>query len=252
MVRTKEPGLGRGCVIVLLGLMAACVSVDGSEELGSVQQPLLVSFDFFQGGPLPFPAGTGGAGAGGTAGTGGTYAGATDALIAKANPTTNYGESTTCTVDGPTTDRACLLRWDLSTIPPNWTVQQASIILTLEDGTSQFFFVHTLIRSWTESQVTWNKATSAQNWGTPGAQSFASDRVSPIMGQLAGGVGQRTIVLNQGGILTVQGWVINPATNKGFVISGGAGDEVRFRSSENSVLNDRPKLRVTFSIPACC
>src|SRR6185436_17686701 len=143
-----------------------------------------------------------------------SYAGSTDATIRQAYSSTNYGNATTCRASGNEfsgSDLACLLRWDVTSIPQGSTIQSASITLRALGATAQVYNLYALLRSWNESEVTWQRATSGTNWQIGGGQG-ASDRGS-VVGSLTGS-GTITVPLNASGVALVQSW-LDDAANHG-------------------------------------
>ena len=179
-----------------------------------------------------------------------SYAGTTDASIKQANAATNFGVATLLQADGDDgggVDKSGLLRWSLSGIPAGSIVQSASITLRTLDGTTHTYNVHQLLRSWTESQVTWQNAATGSPWATAGAMG-ATDR-GPVVGTVTGGVGNRTITLNSAGVAMVQSWV-DGGTNAGVVIAHATNTNgIDFASSEDATLAYRPKLTITYVPP---
>lgn len=214
--------------ILVLPISAALLSSCGSaeEQVGAQELPLSVTASFQDGVNA--------------------YAGTSDTYIEQNNPTTNRGSAATCHADGDDGgggDKSCLIRWNVSSIPAGSTVLSASITLQAVDATSNTYTIYAVNRSWTEAEATWQRATSATSWASPGV--FGSDRGAAI-GSLTGS-GSRTVVLNQAGIAAVQAWV-NGGTNAGVLIaSSSATNGIDVASSEHGTVAYRPKLTVTYS-----
>lgn len=84
------------------------------------------------------------------------YAGTTDSKLAQSAPTTNYGSATPLTFDGDTgsgNDASSLLRWDISSIPSNATVQAVSITVRVSNSGTSAYPIFALKRSWAEGSV---------------------------------------------------------------------------------------------------
>ncbi len=201
------------------------------DELGTARQALTASISF-RNGALPTTS----------------YGGSTDATIAQAQATTNFGNAASCEADGDDgsgVDKTCLLRWSLTGIPAGATVNSASIGLQVINSTANTYSAYALLRSFEESQATWNRASTAQAWGTAGALA-SSDRGS-VVGSITGSTGAKTINLNSAGIALVQTWV-NGGTNGGVSIASATNtDGIDFASSEASTVANRPTLNVTYS-----
>ena len=224
--RSKRRRASLGMFASASGIAFACGG-DQQEELGVFEQALTASVTFQQGVS--------------------SYSGTTDATLAQASPSSNTGNATTCEVDGDDgsgVDKSCLIRWALSGIPSGAVVTAASITLRATDSSANSYDVYAVERAWTESQATWNRATSSVSWGTPGALA-ASDRGARI-GSVTGS-GTRTITLDATGIALVQRWV-NGGVNAGILIANASNtDGLDFASSEHGTASYRPKLSVTYS-----
>jgi hypothetical protein len=172
-----------------------------------------------------------------------SYNGSTDATIRQAQATTNAGNASTCEADGDDgsgVDKSCLLRWTLSTIPAGATINSASITLQIVNSSGNTYSVYSLLRSFDEAQVTWNRASTAAAWGTAGA--LASSDRGGVIGSVTGSTGSVTINLNAAGVALVQGWV-NGGTNAGVIIASTSNtDGIDFASSEASTITNRPML----------
>ncbi|WP_437725896.1 DNRLRE domain-containing protein [Sorangium sp. So ce861] len=226
------PRLSMGVLCAALPVIAvvnACGAEGDIEEISEARQALTTVS--FQQGSLPSSS----------------YAGSTDATIRQAAATTNYGGATTCEADGDDgsgVDKSCLLKWTLSGIPAGSTVQSASITLQVTDGSSSTYNAYEVKRSWSESQVTWNNATSTTAWATAGAMG-STDRGS-LVGSVTGSAGSRTITLNAAGVALVQAWV-DGTSNNGIVIASSSNtDGIDFASSEHATAAQRPKLTITY------
>ncbi len=204
------------------------------------------SFDFyetmtvsFQDGLLPSPA----------------YAGTRDATIREASADTPLGLAGTLEVDGDEpsgsgTDMSMLLSWDVSSIPPDATVESAQLQLEVTNISSGVYNCQGLLAPWTESEVTWNRASTSTSWGTPGANSSA-DRDSAVLCSVnASALGPLVVNLNAAGVAWVQSWVNSAANNHGLVISHPTtSDGADFHSRESATAMAHPRLQVTYRLP---
>ena len=144
--------------------LVACSSEQDPTQVGVVEQDLTTSST------VSFQDGTDG------------YSGTTDAVLSQNRPTTNYGSTTTLSVDGddPTytgRDLSAVLRWDVSSIPPTAVVTSATLTVYVTDATATGYPIYGLNKLFTESQTTWNLQRSGVAWTTAGAQA-AADRDS--------------------------------------------------------------------------
>jgi hypothetical protein len=175
-----------------------------------------------------------------------------DTYIDGGSTATNYGTAATLAVSGKPDDGA-LLKWDLSSIPAGSTLQSATLSLNVTGTTANTYEIYELKRSWTESQATWKKATSAINWQTAGADG-SLDRGTTVLGTVtASAIGSLNVVLNAAGLAVVQGWVNSPATNFGFVLQDYVNtnkDDLVFSSKEATIAANRPQLQIIYNPPA--
>ncbi len=175
-----------------------------------------------------------------------------DTYLDNGSATTNFGTSATLAVSGKPDD-ATLLKWDLSSIPAGSTLQSAKLSLNVTGASANTYEIYELKRSWTESQATWKKATSAVNWQTAGADG-AMDRSTTVLGTVtASATGILNVTLNAAGLAVVQGWVNSPATNFGFVLQdydNANKDDLVFSSRESTVAANRPQLQVVYNPPS--
>ncbi len=116
---------------------------------------------------------------------------AADAYIDMWRPTTNFG------ADGRLMVRAAnvqspIAMFDLSALPAGATVKKAELkfyALSRTNVGPTTVGIFQMLRPWTESQVTWQRADAATMWETPGA-SGASDRAAtPAATQQLTGIG---------------------------------------------------------------
>lgn len=171
-------------------------------------------------------------------------AGATDATISAAAPTTRLGNQALCIAASGANERSCLLRFDLSSIPSNALVHGAELTFTAKDLGGKKYRIHKMLKDWSELGVTWNRYTSESLWSTPGAKGF-SDRGDTIC-EFTGETGRLSYALNTALIATIQSWV-DGATNSGLGIetTDAPAGLLALQSSEVGV--DVPQLKVWYS-----
>jgi hypothetical protein len=168
------------------------------------------------------------------------YAGARDATIRKAEPTTNFGSEPDCRVRGGAEERSCLLRWDLTSLPTTAVVQYACIELYASDPSVRTFDSRELKRSWTDSQVTWNNAATGAAWATPGAKGSTDRDERSITSFVQTEVGSISSHLERD---VVQRWIQAPSNNFGITLANSAAyDGITFASAEAATVSHRPAL----------
>jgi len=99
-----------------------------------------------------------------------------DTRILKSAPTTNSGGFDAVAVydNGAGNMQRTLLQFDLGSLPAGELVTSATLRLTahpsrtVDNSANVPMEVYRLSRPWVESQVTWNVASSGDNWSTPG------------------------------------------------------------------------------------
>jgi hypothetical protein len=177
------------------------------------------------------------------------YAGCYDSRISAEGPSTNFNTSDLKV--GVQQRLASCVSFDLSQIPTNATVSSADLSLYAygrEGAGNLTLGLYAIKRAWTEEQVTWDRATTADRWGLPGCNHTTSDRQ---------GVASASITATATGWYTwsvradVQSMVAQPATNRGWLLRQGVALPGAFylRASEYDTMAYRPKLVVTYSVP---
>jgi RHS repeat-associated protein/uncharacterized repeat protein (TIGR01451 family) len=186
-----------------------------------------------------------------------------DTYMARWSPIANNGSNARLLVRYNSINQneefSSLLRFDLSGIPANATVQAAVLTLTVESreaNTANAWLdldVFKVLRGWQELQATWNQATGGVAWSQGGANG-SGDR------EMARSATAR-VNADQGGTVSfdltglVQGWVSNPSGNQGLLLRptlpiNNFTMTYRFASANHTDANWRPKLTVTYTTPA--
>jgi hypothetical protein len=165
-----------------------------------------------------------------------------DATINSAAPTTNFGAQTICEVDG-TPEMSCLLKWNLTAIPSNATVLNATLYVDVVDSSLPAYSGKQLLRSWPEQQTSW-EATTSSGWQIPGAKA-ASDRAPASLFAFSGHQGQQSAAFNSTGLAVVASWISSPAANYGVIIS--STDSHRMGISTREEPNGAPRLCVGYA-----
>jgi hypothetical protein len=184
-----------------------------------------------------------------------TYDGCVDTTIWMDQPTMNSGNDTMLIVDGNGDNsgfaRSTLIKWDISSIPFGSRVESARIILNVHSVTADTYVVAEMLRSWSESTATWQRATLVTLWGYPGARA-ASDRGADIgtIGPVT--AGDQSIPFNAAGVSMVQSWIDGSRVNRGIIIAKHANtDDLTFASSELSTPSVRPMLVISYVSFGC-
>lgn len=189
-----------------------------------------------------------------------------DTHIVYVAPTTNYDTSELMAV-GDTSAAASLasrilLRFNgIEQIPYNATIKKVTLSLyeaaaydTVSAGSWQID-VYRVLKDWEASEATWNKATSATSWTTPGAGQDVSATPSASLKvdgiAAAGFVHWSSLALRDDVVDMVRGkgnfgWAI-AATDVEFAGVAGLSGNI-FASSDNSIPNYRPRLVIVYEL----
>ena len=182
----------------------------------------------------------------GMSSAGSVYEGVADTTIQRGAP--NLGKSEFCTSKGGSTQRSCLLRWDLSSIPSTAKVEGAVLEVTVADPSRGTFRLFDVRRSWTEDEATFKRPHDGAAWGLPGANSTVDAGSTPLGAFVPRANGALTIPLNAAGVAVVQGWVKEPASNAGLKIYNPRPfNGTSIASSDWGVVAERPKLVVVLA-----
>lgn len=229
--------IGWRSIGVLAFVVAGCAGEPLSEEdLGEVQQQAVAARACIGIGTLP-PAPPI------TASVVTLQAGATDATISAAEPTTRLGNQKLCIAASGAQERSCLLRFDLASVPPNALIHSAELTFTAKDLGAKRYRIHKVLERWSEFGVTWNRYNSQSLWSIPGAKG-SSDRGDSIC-EFTGETGRQSYALNTASVATIQAWV-DGETNSGLAIeTTDPSALLALQSSEFGV--DVPQLKVWYS-----
>lgn len=164
--------------------------------------------------------------------------------------------------------RRLLIRFDLSTIPTNATVQtatlQMSIVKSAPTAPVVSHSIHKVTNSWVEGTGTgtggggmivigaasWAyRETATLAWTNPGCDFVGTESAVTSVG-----TGVQTVAWSGAGVVTdVQGWIANPSTNFGWVIRGqeGTAQSARvYASAEEPTASLQPVLTVNYTVPS--
>jgi len=161
-----------------------------------------------------------------------------DSFINEQSQGTNYGSQPTMDVQRRATrNRRSLVKFDLSTIPPNSTINSATLELysTVAPTTSQQLDIHRITSSWQETTVTWSSQPTFD---------------SVISSSIQGGTGTGWKIWDVTGL--VKDWYLGTYQNYGFLVksnleTGTTAYLYSFATKENST--NKPILRVNYTPP---
>lgn len=164
-----------------------------------------------------------------------------DTWIDYYNQDTNYAADTELQIDpqGSGRNRA-LLRFDLSSIPAGSTIISATLVLTVNAAqTGHTVNIYRVITDWTETDVTWNQATTGTAWTAGGDYDSGT-----IWGSYSPDVtGSRVISLTT----LVQNWVDATYSNFGILLNGTGASGVSTIWSHDAPGNNGATLLVEYS-----
>lgn len=151
---------------------------------------------------------------------------------------------------GGSTTKRTLMRFDLSSIPPNANVTVAWLelyLIELISGKPVGVNLYRLLKPWSEANATWTSTGLGQDWAVAGAGGEGNDREAA---PFATGTLGTLKAYNRIDVLeAVRRWVREPESNYGFIIMGTSSAEARVWSSEDTREGEQPRLIVTYELP---
>ncbi|HEY52656.1 MAG TPA: DNRLRE domain-containing protein, partial [Caldilineae bacterium] len=179
------------------------------------------------------------------------YAGVTDTTIDQWQPTTNYGSDPTvrwrANSGGPV--RKSLIRFDLSALPENATVDQATLSLNVVgfENSALNVSAYRMVRDWDVNTATWEQASASAPWDAPGAS--GADHASAATDQAwISGLGWYDFDVSADvrafvdGGATNYGWLMEPDWVYSLISVAAA------EYSADAAL--RPKLEILYTLPS--
>lgn len=163
-----------------------------------------------------------------------------DASIEEALQTTNLGSLGYCMMKGGTNKRHCLLSFDLSSIPSTNTVVNGCIRVAIGDASGANYPGYQLLRNWSQTQVTWQRAKTGITWQVPGAWGPLDSGATTVATIPKNSLGWQSFVLSKD---LIQAWVANPATNFGIVFGNDNSTDGLSISTQEDATN-APQLTV--------
>ncbi|HZH03847.1 MAG TPA: DNRLRE domain-containing protein [Myxococcaceae bacterium] len=173
------------------------------------------------------------------------YSGTQDMMMAD-GPPRNANANGWPLMAGPDPEASILLSFDVSPIPANSRVTEATLELFVTDPTPSPLTVSGMLRPWGETTATWLTADGASPWEEAGTG--ATDRGVTVFGSVPSvPLGPLAIPLTNDGISEVNAWVRGERANFGFTLRNPE-DAVVFASREDAVSERRPALRLTYTV----
>jgi hypothetical protein len=187
------------------------------------------------------------------------YSSTQDSYVDRNEPDTPNGNASILNVNSDGRQKA-FVQFDLSQhIPANAVVTEARLELFLQfrdTSTEARVDVYELLRPWSELEVTWNRPSATETWGTDGCEG-AADRGFQSLGGATLRFANRAYAWTDPGLTQlVQRWVADSASNHGVVLIGSPAylrQIWSLVSSDNQGSSEqvrkRPLLEVTFYLP---
>jgi len=179
------------------------------------------------------------------------YAGCVDTRISEENPNANFGNGEL--ILGMKGRVGTLMRFDVSSIPASALIQEATLSLFVHNFGQRTVPIvaaaYPVIRTWEEMEATWYKATDTDDWGLPGCNNTSNDRSATPLDHET--IYESDQWYSWDVTSAVQGWVEEPASNKGVLLqqtSIEVGGEYNIRHSEYPGLDVRPYLTVSYTL----
>jgi hypothetical protein len=181
-----------------------------------------------------------------------------DTLGTSEHPDMNFGNETYLFVQESSgqTDITSLLKFNLSSIPANATINSATLTLTVQANASYLVddtvSIHRVKQNWTEDGATWNTYDGSNLWNTPGGLG-ASDIDATALATLAfTGISADTAEDFTLNTTEIQKLVDGTNPNYGFLVNCSSAENFSgwsFYSSDNNVSAYRPNLVIDYSLP---
>lgn len=183
-----------------------------------------------------------------------------DTYIYNGSKNANYGSNGVMGVgeDNNANNRFArsLLKFDLSSIPANATINSAALSLWTDTDLSsnnRTIRVYRLKVPFNEMQASWNASATGVNWQTPGASGL-NDRESIDIGSVLI-LNNEPLNLEKQIVLTpskIQEMVNGSFVNRGFIIVADTelNDRFNYKTSDSTSASQRPKLVIQYTLPS--
>ena len=179
------------------------------------------------------------------------YTGTRDTYISRWNPDRTFGQLSWFSVRTHGIMKG-LLYFDLGTLPEGAELIKAELVLNkvLQTNANPMTLeAHRLLRPWSETDATWEQASSSTPWAAPGGQPGV-DYYPPVGGRVTLSSDVEWVHLDITPI--VHAWIADGQPNYGLILVGeGEGSvEYRFAAHEHATVARRPQLILTYRLPS--
>ncbi len=169
-----------------------------------------------------------------------TFSNPEDSYVRQTSPTTNYGSDTVLLADGVSQDPdngkfgevATLIKWDISSIPPDASITSVKIKLNITDSSIHRYNIYNQTSPWDENSVTWNDMSQG---------SVLFQQVPPLT------VGQVTLVVVPNAVDLIQKWVNGVVPNNGVIIRNMSSNNGIDIDSKETPSGLAPTLEVSYT-----
>ncbi len=171
-----------------------------------------------------------------------------DSYLSAWDITQNYGKLDRLLLRQPDI-MAPLLSFDLSAVPPNAHLVQATLslyALSQSNDNPAVVGVYRINRAWSETEVSWQMATATQPWQQAGANAIPDDREAlPRSQQIVQDI-QR--FYNWDVTALVQEWLYDPQSQHGLILKAFDEARVQYAFASSQYVNPlaRPQLTLTY------
>ena len=181
-----------------------------------------------------------------------------DTYINSSTPNTNNNSTILIVGEGNTSVDVArtLIKFDLSSIPANAVIQDATLSLWFSTDISsnaRTMRAYRVLRNWVEAQATWNIYSTGNNWGTAGCANTTTDREATDIGSVSVSASETPDTEKQISLTAskVQEWVSGTTANYGLLIQMDteSNDAYAFHSSGGATAGYRPKLVINYTVP---
>lgn len=174
------------------------------------------------------------------------YSGVRDTYLSNYGKTTNYGSSVKLDLDR--SNYAPLIRFAVfasegGPVPDGAVIESAKLRL-YKGSYDSAIALHRMLKPWSESEATWNRASASASWSSPGANAAGSDYRATPEAQVSAPWSAGWIEFDIGAAIAAPDFA---SANYGWKLIAGAGNSNRkeFRSSNHAV---DPATRPTLEI----
>lgn len=182
------------------------------------------------------------------------YSGVSDTTLNSQLPSQNLGADRFLSVRNANV-WAGLLRFDLQNQAPSGAVlRQATLGLYVVRRSNDANWVdvapYLLRRPWLENEATWLRASNAQAWAIPGANSIPLDRLGTALDTQR--LAQSAVWAEFDVTAAAAQWLSAPAQNQGLILIGGAASgnvAYSFAARDYADVTLRPRLALTYLLP---